>query len=126
HCTTGLMPSCYVEAAQLGIDALHTAIPPLADGSSQPSVFNTAHNLRQLGLDCPLDLNGLKEVSRHFHEIAEREGLPIGAPVQFDIAQYIHHIPGGVISHLHHQIKQIGLFDRLDDILHEVGQVRAD
>lgn len=126
HCTTGLMPACYVEASQLGIDALHTAIPPLADGSSQPSVFATAHNLKQLGMGCMLDLDRLHEASRHFHAIADCEGLPKGAPVQFDVAQYIHHIPGGVISHLHHQVKQIGLFDRLDDILQEVGRVRAD
>lgn len=126
HCTTGLMPACYAEASAFGIDALHTAIPPLADGSSQPSIFATARNLAHLGLTVPVDLQPLEDVSRHFTDIADKENLPKGAPVQFDVAQYIHHVPGGVISHLHHQLRQIGLFHRLDDVLEEIGRVRAD
>src|ERR1700758_2454533 len=40
HCNNGLAPLCYLEAVKLGISTLHTAIPPLASGSSQPSVLN--------------------------------------------------------------------------------------
>jgi len=126
HCTTGLMPACYAEAMPLGVEAVHTAIPPLADGSSQPSVFNTVSNASQLGMDASLDLQRLKQVSHHFEEIADAETLPKGAPVQYDVAQYVHHVPGGVISHLHHQLKQIGLFERLDAVLDEIGRVRKD
>ncbi|MBI2316095.1 MAG: hypothetical protein HYU75_03445, partial [Betaproteobacteria bacterium] len=49
HCTTGLAPLVYLEALQLGAQTLHTAIPPLANGSSQPSVFNVASNARLMG-----------------------------------------------------------------------------
>ena len=49
HCNNGLAPLCYLEAVKLGITPLHTAIPPLANGSSQPSIFNMAKNLRALG-----------------------------------------------------------------------------
>lgn len=126
HCTTGLMPACYSEAMPLGVEAVHTAIPPLADGSSQPSVFNTVSNANRLGIEAPLDLQRLERVSRHFDEIAEAEDLPKGAPVQYDVAQYVHQVPGGVISHLRHQLKQIGLIDRLDEVLEEIGRVRAE
>ena len=50
HNTTGLASLVYLEALQLGIRTLHTALPPLADGPSQPSVFNIAHNARLLRL----------------------------------------------------------------------------
>lgn len=126
HCTTGLMPACYAEAMPMGIEAMHTAIPPLADGASQPSVFNTVSNATKLGFRHGLNLEALRSVSQHFEEIAEVEGLPKGAPVQYDVAQYVHHVPGGVISHLHHQLKQIGLYERLDEVLEEVGRVRAE
>jgi oxaloacetate decarboxylase alpha subunit len=46
HCNNGLAPLCYIEAIKHGITSLHTAIPPLANGSSQPSVLNMAKNLR--------------------------------------------------------------------------------
>ena len=124
HCTTGLMQACYAEA--MGIETVHTAVPPLADGSSQPSVFNVERNARLLGFEPSIDVEKLKPVSSHFTEIAERESLPIGAPLEYDLAQYIHHIPGGVISHLRHQLNQIGVADRQDEILEEVGKVRAE
>jgi oxaloacetate decarboxylase alpha subunit len=40
HCTTGLAPIVYLEAIKLGIRTVHTSIPPLANASSMPSVFN--------------------------------------------------------------------------------------
>src|SRR3989304_2040958 len=49
HCTTGLAPLVYLEALQLGVRTLHTAVPPLANGASQPSVFNVAGKARLLG-----------------------------------------------------------------------------
>src|SRR5690606_9599649 len=49
HCNSGQAPLCYLEGVKLGIRVLHTAVPPLANGSSQPSIFNVAHNLRALG-----------------------------------------------------------------------------
>ncbi|MCC6008587.1 MAG: hypothetical protein JJU40_13035, partial [Rhodobacteraceae bacterium] len=54
------------------------------------------------------------------------ENLPKGSPLQFDVAQYVHAVPGGVISHLHHQLRQIGLFDRLEEVLEEIGRVRSE
>ena len=126
HCTTGLMQACYAEAMKLGIETVHTAIPPLADGSSQPSVFNVEKNARLLGFEPEIDVDSLAPISNHFTEIAERERLPIGAPLEYDLAQYIHNVPGGVISHLKHQLSQIGVVNRLDEVLIEVGKVRAE
>ncbi len=66
HCTTTLAPFCYMEALKLGIKIIHTAIPPLANSSSQPSIFNTAHNARVLGFTPKLNEEVLKPVSEHF------------------------------------------------------------
>jgi oxaloacetate decarboxylase alpha subunit len=126
HCTTGLAPAFYVEAIKLGINTVHTAIPPLANGSSQPSVFNVARNAALLGLKPAIDLEKIRPISSHFTEIAAREKLPVGVPLEYDLAQYEHHVPGGVISHLRHQLTQMGVVDRLEEILTEVGRVRAE
>ena len=50
HCNNSLAPFNYVEALKLGVKTLHTAIPPLANGSSQPSIFNVAANAEALGI----------------------------------------------------------------------------
>ena len=46
HCTTGLADLVYMEALKLGVRRLHTGVPPLANGSAQPSVFSVAANAR--------------------------------------------------------------------------------
>ena len=50
HCTTGLGPLNALEAVQLGIRTVNVGVPPLANGTALPSVFNIASNLRAMGL----------------------------------------------------------------------------
>jgi oxaloacetate decarboxylase alpha subunit len=126
HCTTGLGPLCCLEAVQQGLRIVNTAIPPLADDASLPSVFNVAKNLRALDYDAAIDDESLRPVAKHFSIIAQREGFPIGVPVEYDQAQYRHQVPGGMISNLSHQLRQVGFEDRLQMALEEAVHVRAD
>jgi oxaloacetate decarboxylase alpha subunit len=126
HCTTGLAPLCYLDAIELGIKTLHTSIPPLANGSSQPSVMNIANNLRAMGYQAAVNEEVIREVSDRLSYIAKREGLPVGTPLEYNRAQYKHQTPGGVISNLRHQLSQLGIQDRLDGVLEEVIQIRED
>ena len=126
HCTTGLAPLCYLEAVKAGCRTLHTAIPPLANGSGQPSIFNVVKNLRILGYGSSVNEQALLPVAQHFTYIAKREGLPIGVPLEYDEYQYVHQVPGGVISNLKHQLGQMRMEDRLDKVLEEIIQVKED
>ena len=126
HCTTGLGPLCALEAIKAGIKTINAAIPPLADGSSNPSVFNVANNARAMGYTPLIDEEELRPVSNHFMNIAKREGLPTGAPVAYDYSQYRHQIPGGMISNMAHQLRLVGLEDRLPEALEETARVRAE
>ncbi len=126
HCNNGLAALCYLEAVKLGITTLHTAIPPLANGSSQPSVFNLAKNLRALGHTPVFDEAEAKPVEEHFTAVAKADGFPIGKPFAYDESQYLHQVPGGVISNLRHQLRLIGKEDRLEQTLEEAARVRAD
>jgi len=126
HCTTGLGPLCCLEAVKLGIRIVNTALPPLADGSSNPSLFNVAKNLRALGYQTLIDEDLLKPVSDHFTYIAKREGFPIGAPVEYDYSQYQHQVPGGMISNLRFQLRKVGMEHKIDEALEETQRVRAE
>ena len=126
HCNNGLAPFNLLEAVKEGIRIVHTAIPPLANGSSQPSVFNVVGNLRALGYKPLVNLEAVKPVSEHFTWVAKREGLPIGAPREYDENWYRHQVPGGMISNLRHQLKMLGKEHQLDAVLEEVVQVRAE
>lgn len=126
HCTTGLGPLCCLEAIKLGVKTINTAIPPLANAASNPSVFNVARNAGALGYTPAIDEGLIKPVAEHFAFVAKREGFPVGMPVEYDYSQYLHQVPGGMISNLGHQLRQVGLGDRLEQALEEAVQVRAD
>lgn len=126
HCNTGLGPLCALEAIKLGIDIINAATPPLANGSSNPSVFNVAENAIALGFTPTIDLEALRPVSDHFTRIAQREGLPIGTPLEYTEAHYTHQVPGGMISNLRHQLAQVKMLGRLTEVLEETARVREE
>jgi len=148
HCSTGLAPICYFEAIRLGVDTVHTAIPPLANGTSQPSVFNILHNLPYVGYGkrlpeeaskalpswvtgknrywANLDPEALKAISDHFFRVAQEEGRPIGQPVEHDAYYYVHQLPGGMVTTLKRQLSEMGMEHRLEEVLDEVVRVRAE
>jgi oxaloacetate decarboxylase alpha subunit len=126
HCTTGLGSLCCLEAIKAGMTHINAAIPPLADGSSNPSVFNVAMNARALGYRTLLNEDPLRQVARHFTACARQENLPIGKTPEYDYAQYVHQIPGGMISNLRHQLRRVGMENKIDQTLEEAARVRAE
>lgn len=126
HCLTGLGPICALEAIQAGVDVVHTATSVLAHGASQPPTEWVARNARRMGFEMTLDVEGLKPVADHFRYVAAREGKPLGQIAEYDPFHYEHQIPGGMISNLRSQLRDIGLDHRLDEILEESARVRRD
>jgi len=126
HCNSGQAPLCYLEAVKLGIHTLHTGVPPLANGSGQPSIFNIARNVRALGHTPCVDLQALEPVRDHFMAVAKQNGFPIGIPLEYDYGQYLHQVPGGMISNMRHQLKLVGMESRMDEVLEEAARVRAE
>jgi oxaloacetate decarboxylase alpha subunit len=83
-------------------------------------------NARALGYRTLVNEGPLRAVSAHFTDCAKRENLPIGKTPEYDYAQYVHQIPGGMISNLRHQLRRVGIEDKLDQTLEEAARVRAE
>jgi len=126
HCTISLGPLAYMEGLKAGTRTLHTAVAPLANGTSNPSCETTLRNLKAEGYSHDLDTEALAEVSEHFREIAERKDLPLGKPVEYDAAYYHHQMPGGMVTTTKRQLEEIGKPELFDATLEEVTRVRAE
>ncbi len=126
HSNNGLAPLNALECAKAGVRYIHSAVPPLANANSQPSIYNLAHNLRELGFDAQVDEQVLRPATAHFEVIAKREKFQIGVPYEYDERLYRHQIPGGMMSNLQYQLRLAGVEDRLDEVLEEAARVRAD
>jgi len=126
HCNAGMAPLCYLRAAELGVETVHTAIPPLAEGTSLPSITRTVANLRELGFDVDIDLEPIERISQHLFELARRKGYRIGQPLEYDVAYYRHQVPGGMVTTLRRHLAEVGAEDRFDEVLEEIVRVRAE
>jgi oxaloacetate decarboxylase (Na+ extruding) subunit alpha len=126
HCTISLGPLAYVEGLKAGTRTLHTAVAPVANGTSNPSCENTLHNLEAEGYSHRLDTEALAEVSEHFRALAQRKDLPLGRPVEYDAAYYRHQMPGGMVTTTKRQLQEIGKPELFDATLEEVTRVRAE
>jgi oxaloacetate decarboxylase alpha subunit len=126
HCNTGLGAICCLEAIEAGIVSINTAIPPLADASSNPSLFNVAMNARALGYRTVIEEETLKPVQEHFFAVAKKENLPVGKPLEYDAFHPLHQVPGGMISNFRFQLANLGKLDKLQEVLEEVSRVRGE
>jgi oxaloacetate decarboxylase alpha subunit len=126
HCTIGLAPFVYVEGLRAGFHVLHTAVAPLARGTSNPAVETTLRNLEAEGFSHRLDLDALASVSSYFAELGRRKGLPEGTPQEFDATYYRHQLAGGMVSTTRRMLDELRRPELFDAVLEEVGRVRAE
>lgn len=126
HCTIGLSQFNYMIGAELGIDALHVAMGPLAHGSSLPCASQTLANLRTHGHEASVDEKALKVLEQYYFSLAKAEGLPIGQPQAYDASYTRHQVAGGVLTTTRRQLDEVGLGDRFDEVMLEVERVRAE
>lgn len=126
HCNTGLAPLCLLEAVREGVRTVQTAIPPLAYGTSHPSVYNIARNLRFMGYAVDLDEESIKEVERRLREIAAKEKRPEGQIPEYDYFYYLHQIPGGMMSTLRRQLSEVKKEHLMEKVLEEAITVRKE
>jgi len=113
-------------AAELGIDALHVALGPLAHGSSLPCASQTIANLRTHGHEAEVNQRAIKSLEDYYFTHAAAEGLPIGKPQAYDAAFTRHQIAGGVLTTTRRQLAELGLEHRFDEVMAEVERVRYE
>jgi oxaloacetate decarboxylase alpha subunit len=126
HCLSGLAPYVASRAVELGVDVVHTATSPVANGASHPATEAFVANIRRRGFEAPLDLGAVEAVAERLRYIARREDKPLGAIAEYDAFHYEHQIPGGMISNLKSQLAALGIAEKLPAILEEAVRVRHD
>ncbi len=126
HATIGLSPLTYSIAPELGVEVVQTGCGVLGNGSSLPEVRRTVANLREMGHRVDIDDRALGLACDFFGRMAAAEELPAGRPQDFDAAFLHHQIAGGVMTTTRRQLREIGMEDRFESLIEEVGRVRAE
>ena len=128
HYTAGLGSMTLLKAIEAGADIVDTAISPFAMGTSHAPTESIVATLSQYR-DTGLDLAKLDVVAKHFTKIRENylaSGLIDPKVLKVDVNALRYQVPGGMLSNLISQLKMAGKADKLDEVLEEVANVRAD
>ena len=129
HCTTGLAFMTCLKAVEAGADVLDTAISPFSGGTSQPATETLAYALRQLGYEVDLDDKCTKKIADYFKVVRDdyiKDGTLMPKSMATDTQCLTYQIPGGMLSNLLSQLKQVNALDRFDEVLVETPKVRKD
>jgi oxaloacetate decarboxylase alpha subunit len=126
HTTIGQGMISSLEAAKLGISAIHVGVGPGGDGSSLPEANRMVANLEEAGHEVAVDKPALARLTDYWQRVAVAEGLAPGAPQNFDASFLRHQIAGGVMTTTARQLDELGLSDRLGAVIAETEQVRAE
>ena len=129
HCTTGLAFMTYLKAVEAGVDIIDTAISPFSGGTSQPATETMAYALRQLGYEVDLDDKCTKKMADYFKGVRDEfiaDGTMMPKSMATDTQCLTYQVPGGMLSNLLSQLKQMNALDRFDEALLETPKVRKD
>jgi len=122
----GQSAKTYVDAVEFGVSVLHTAVRPMANGPSIPSIEVMTQNMELLGHTHDIDTSLLAPVAAHFERVGKTAGYLVNQFYEYDITALRHQIPGGMMGTLRAQLVQQNMLDRLPAVLAEVGQVRRE
>ncbi len=129
HYTAGLASMTLLKAIEAGVDGVDTSISPLAMGTSHTPTESLVATLQGTPYDTGLSLVTLDNVAKHFNSIREKylaTGLIDPKVLKVDVNALRYQVPGGMLSNLISQLKMAGKSDKLNEVLEEVANVRAD
>ena len=129
HFTSGMSPMSHLKAIEAGVDIIDTCMTPYAYRTShaaiEPLVMTLLGTDRDTGFDIRqlAAINGVleKEVLPKYKHLLDDSKVSI-----IDINVLLHQTPGGMLSNLVNQLRQMDALDRIDEVYKELPRVRKD
>jgi oxaloacetate decarboxylase alpha subunit len=126
HSTTGVSPMVLLRAVDAGVDGVDTAISTLSGGSGHVATEAFVETLAGSPYDTGLKQLDLAPIADYVRKVRPKYKQFETAFSGSDTRIFVSQIPGGMISNLEMQLRDMGAIARIDEVLHEVPQVRKE
>ena len=128
HYTSGMASMTCLKAVEAGIDGIDTGLAPFSLRSGPPAIEPLVVALQGGPRDTGLALSQLLRLGEYFESIAPnyREFLNATRMAVVDAGVLLHQVPGGKISNLVTQLRQLGALDRLSEVYQELPRLRQE
>jgi oxaloacetate decarboxylase alpha subunit/pyruvate carboxylase subunit B len=129
HFTSGMAPMSHLKAIEAGCDIIDTCMTPYAYRTAHPAVEPLVMSLLGTNRDTGFDIKKLFAIN----EILEKEVMPKYKHLMddskcsiIDINVLLHQTPGGMLSNLVNQLREMDALDKIDQVYKELPKVRKD
>jgi oxaloacetate decarboxylase alpha subunit/pyruvate carboxylase subunit B len=129
HFTSGMSPMSHLKAIEAGVDIIDTCMSPYAYRTSHAAVEPLVMTLLGTSRDTGFDIKLLARIN----EIFEKEVMPKYKHLLddskmsiIDINVLLHQTPGGMLSNLVNQLRDMDALDKIGEVYKELPRVRKD
>ena len=129
HFTSGMSPMSQLKAIEAGVDIIDTVMSPYAYRTSHPAIEPLVMTLLGTNRDTGFDIKHLAKIN----EVLEKEIMPKYRHLLddtkmsiIDINVLLHQTPGGMLSNLVNQLREMDALDKIDQVYAELPRVRKD
>ena len=129
HFTSGMSSMSHLKAIEAGADIIDTCMSPYAYRTSHPAIEPLVMTLIGTNRDTGFDIKSLaaineileKEICPKYRQLLDDTKLSI-----IDINVLLHQTPGGMLSNLVNQLREMDALDKIDQVYAELPRVRKD
>jgi pyruvate carboxylase subunit B len=129
HFTSGMSPMTHLKAIEAGVDIIDTCMTPYAYRTSHAAVEPLVMALLGTNRDTGFDIKKLAVIN----EIFEKDVMPKYKHLLddskvsiIDINVLLHQTPGGMLSNLVNQLRDMDALDKIGEVYKELPKVRKD
>ena len=129
HFTSGMASMAQLKAVEAGVDILDTCMTPYAYRTSHPAIEPLVMSLLGTNRDTGFDIRKLAAIN----EVLEKQVMPKYKHLLddskvsiIDINVLLHQTPGGMLSNLVNQLREMDALDKIDLVYKELPRVRKD
>jgi pyruvate carboxylase subunit B len=128
HFTSGMGDLSILKAIEAGVDIIDTCMSPYAYRTSHPAVEPLVITLLGTNRDTGFDIKKLADISKDMEKTIPKY-KHFANDTKFSIIDtnvILHQTPGGMLSNLVNQLRQMDELDKLDAVFEELPKVRRD
>lgn len=128
HFTSGMGDMTYLKAIEAGVDIVDTALSPFSCSTSQPCTESLVATLQGTPYDTGINLHLLHDLADYFKSVKNDlvNDFQLNTNIPIDPKVLTFQIPGGMLSNLLNQMKEMGVANKYNELLEEMPRVRKE
>lgn len=128
HFTSGMADLAMLKAIEAGVDIIDTCMSPYAYRTSHPAIEPLVVTLQGTDRDTGFNLEELIKIDEKLEEIVKkyRHILDDTKLSIIDTNVLLHQTPGGMLSNLVNQLREMDALDKLPQVFKELPRVRKE